>query len=26
VRFDAAQRLLLLRFGEVLIDTAKDAL
>ena len=25
VRFDAAQRLLLLRFGEVLIDTAKDA-
>ncbi|MGF6098774.1 FecR domain-containing protein [Pseudomonas sp. 18175] len=25
VRFDAAQRLLHLRFGEVLIDTAKDA-
>lgn len=25
VRFDATQRLLLLRFGEVLIDTAKDA-
>jgi len=25
VRFDAAQRFLLLRFGEVLIDTAKDA-
>jgi transmembrane sensor len=26
VRFDAVQRLLQLRFGEVLIDTAKDAL